>query len=277
MCVLRCLHWCDPLLWYCWDQAQNDCEALCDQRVLERLEGEERREYGVILLSMADDKYARSPGTTSMANGGKNIKACIGAIARFKRYPQGVALGSWCVAVVLAVACLVGAGQAAAVPDGQEYGSIPLAAARLNRPTTVAGALDTYAKAVLNNSPLYLYMVSPPEETEELFQRASRPPYENGMELDDLFDELGFWRDRAWLAEWAVMDLLPDGAGGYTGTLFFAPVDGVETKGIVVQQVAVRPSGDHWIVEPLGEQQVWAIQAEEDPHYLPNYHVRKEL
>ena len=39
MCLLRCLHWCNPLLWYCWDRAQNESEALCDQRVLERLEG----------------------------------------------------------------------------------------------------------------------------------------------------------------------------------------------------------------------------------------------
>ena len=54
ICLFRCLHWCNPLLWICADLAQNDAESLCDQRVLERLEGEERREYGRILLSMAD-------------------------------------------------------------------------------------------------------------------------------------------------------------------------------------------------------------------------------
>jgi len=37
--ALRCLHWCDPLLWLAFDKADNDREALCDQRVLERLEG----------------------------------------------------------------------------------------------------------------------------------------------------------------------------------------------------------------------------------------------
>ena len=92
VCALRCLHWCNPLIWYCCDRMQNDCEALCDQRVLERLEGEERRAYGVILLSMADGRYARAPGTSSMANGGRNIKARIQAIARFRRYPAGMAL-----------------------------------------------------------------------------------------------------------------------------------------------------------------------------------------
>ena len=277
MCVLRCLHWCNPLLWYCWDQAQNDCEALCDQRVLERLEGEERREYGVILLSMADDKYARAPGTTSMANGGKNIKARIGAIARFKRYPQGVALGSWCVAVVLAVTCLVGTGGAVEMPQYDQRGRFALTAALINRPTTVAGALDTYAKSVLCDSPIYFAMVVPEKGRSQVWQ-AAREPFEE-EELDDSpFSDLGYvWSRPAWQSEWSVMNLWPDGAGGYTGTLFFTPMDGDETKGIVVQQVAVRPSGDYWTVEPLGEQQVWAIQAEEDPRYLPAYHVLKEL
>ena len=38
ICLFRCLHWCNPLLWICADLAQNDAESLCDQRVLERLE-----------------------------------------------------------------------------------------------------------------------------------------------------------------------------------------------------------------------------------------------
>ena len=259
MCLLRCLHWCNPLLWSCWDRAQNDCEALCDQRVLERLEGEERRDYGVILLSMADDRHARTPGTTSMANGGTNIKHRIASIARFKRYPRGVGLGSWCVAAVLAVACLAGAGQAAAVPDGREYGSIPLAAARLNRPATAAGALDTYAMALLNNSPLYLYMVSPAEEAPALFRAACRPSHENGLELDGgLFDELGFWKSNgAWMAEWSVMNLISDGDGGYTGALFFLPVEGTGAERGVTQQVAVRLDGAFWTVEPLSGLEVW--------------------
>ena len=108
ICLFRCLHWCNPLLWICADLAQNDAESLCDQRVLERLEGEERRAYGVILLSMADGRYARAPGTSSMANGGRNIRARIQAIARFRRYPAGMALVSVCIAAVLALPALFG-------------------------------------------------------------------------------------------------------------------------------------------------------------------------
>ena len=109
ICLFRCLHWCNPLLWYCADRAGNDLESLCDQRVLERLEGEDRRDYGRILLSMADEKYARAPGTSSMANGGKNIRRRIEAIARFKKYPAGMGLVSGCILLVLAVFLTVGA------------------------------------------------------------------------------------------------------------------------------------------------------------------------
>ena len=257
VCALRCLHWCNPLIWYCCDRMQNDCEALCDQRVLERLEGEERRAYGVILLSMADGRYARAPGTSSMANGGRNIKARIQAIARFRRYPAGMALASGCVAAVLALTCLGGVSGAAEVPGGTDRGALALAQAQLNRPTTVAGALDTYAKAILCDSPVYFSMVLPEAERECVWQAGLAPHDE--AELEDVldtspFNELGFhWHSPSWLAEWSVMNLLPDGAEGYTGTLFFSPLSEDNTYGIVYQQVAVRPDGDFWTVEPLGD------------------------
>ena len=270
ICLLRCLHWCNPLLWYCWNRAQNDSEALCDQRVLERLEGEQRREYGVILLSMAEDKYARAPGTTSMANGGRNIKDRIGAIARFKRYPRGVALGARCVAVVLAVTCLAGTGGAVAVPEYDQRGSFAMTAAMLNRPTTVAGALDTYAKAVLCDSPVYFAMVTPEEERAQVVQ-AVEEPFEEVDLYASPFSDLGYrWTRPAWQAEWSVMNLMTDGTGGYTGTLFFVPLEGDETKGVAVQQVAVRPEGEFWTVTPLGELESWMGFAEDGaPRWLP--------
>ena len=257
LCALRCLHWCNPVLWFCWDRAQNDCEALCDQRVLERLEGEERRQYGVILLSMADDRYARAPGTTSMANGGKNIKARISSIARFKRYPRGMGFGSGCVAAVLAIACLAGTSGAVDIPDFDQRGPLALARAQVNRPTTVAGALDTYAKALLCDSPLYYAMVAPEASRQAAVEAASAPYRES--ELEDYlysapFHDLGFrWSRPSWQAEWSVMNLLPDGAGGYTGVLLFTPMRGDEAQGLAWQPVAVRPLGEFWTVEPTGE------------------------
>lgn len=257
MCVLRCLHWCNPFLWYCWDRAQNDSEALCDQRVLERLEGEERREYGVILLSMADDKYARSPGTTSMANGGQNIKARISSIARFKRYPQGVGLGSACVAAVLAVACLGGTVGAVELPGQNASGSLELARARLNRATTPAGALDTYVKALLADSPAYLVMAAPEEAQDELFAAARA-----GEKLDTPYplEPLGLSEASCAQADWVVYNFLEGSDGNYTGLLvldayrtWFAGIYEDGQPVAVSQPVRVLRQGDFWAVEPLDE------------------------
>ena len=73
ICALRCLHWCNPLVIYCANRALNDMESRCDQYVLENIEGEERREYGRILLSMANERFSKTAGSTSINYGGKNI------------------------------------------------------------------------------------------------------------------------------------------------------------------------------------------------------------
>lgn len=257
MCVLRCLHWCNPLLWYCWDRAQNDSEALCDQRVLERLEGEDRREYGVILLSMADDRYARAPGTTSMANGGKNIKARISSIARFKRYPKGVGLGSGCVAAVLAIACLAGTVYAVELPGPYASGSLELARARLNRATTPAGALDTYVKALLADSPSYLMMAAPEEELPELFAAARA---RDGLDAPYPLEPLGLSEDSGAQADWVVYNLLEGHDGSYTGLLvldtystWFAGIYEDGQPVAVSQPVRVFRQGNFWAVEPMDE------------------------
>ena len=58
--------------------------------------GEDRRDYGRVLLSMADSRAVRVPGATTMANGARAIQARIQAIARFKRFPGE---WPWCPAV----------------------------------------------------------------------------------------------------------------------------------------------------------------------------------
>lgn len=116
-CLLRCLHWCNPLVWYVGGRIACDMESLCDQRVLERLTGEERRDYGRILLSMTNEKYASAVGTTSLSNGGRNIAKRIQAIAHFKKYPKGMALASVCICVLLA-GPLFGSVSAMAMPEG---------------------------------------------------------------------------------------------------------------------------------------------------------------
>lgn len=270
MCVLRCLHWCNPFLWYCWDWAQNDCEALCDQRVLERLEGEERREYGKILLSMAGDRYARAPGTSSMANGGANIKRRITAIARFKRYPAGISLAAGCIGVVLGVGCLMGAAQAVDLSELSPELPLALAQTRLSRPTTPAGALDTYVKAVLSGNGLYLSMVTPQEELPDLVERL-----EAGRLQSDPLDLTGVLREvrlyyvhqsrdgipyRSYLADWSVYEFIEHPDGSYTGLLVldghYWIKEAWDTKILVLYQyVQVASQDGGWTVTPLSE---WA-------------------
>lgn len=172
-CLIRALHWCNPFMHYVLDRVGNDLESLCDQRVLERLEGEERREYGGILLGMANAKYARAPGTSSISNGGKNISRRIAAIVRFKLYPRGMALASVCIAVVLATPLLLGTASA----DTGHMHSSPqsglarsLAAVRTTRCRTPAAALDTYAKGILRDNGIFLAAASPFEKHEELYE-----------------------------------------------------------------------------------------------------------
>lgn len=171
-CFCRALHWCNPIVRLLLNRVGNDMESLCDQRVLERLHGEDRRNYGISLLAMANDKYPRAVGTTSLSNGGKNIAQRIEAIVRFKRYPRGMVLASVCVVVVLAASCLVG------MVDKEEplYGMMyfgpktdrEVAVSHLNYCTTVAGALDTYAKGIINESSLCLAMATTGETQKEM-------------------------------------------------------------------------------------------------------------
>ncbi|OUQ21232.1 hypothetical protein B5E80_16620 [Flavonifractor sp. An135] len=246
LCLLRCLHWCNPILWYCFDRVQNDCEALCDQRVLERLEGEDRRDYGHILLSMANEKYARAPGTSSMANGGKNIRRRIQCIARFKRYPAGMALGAVCCTLVLTVGCVAGRAEAGTLSASPAWGSSPAKVLTLvldGRPTTVAGALDTYVKGLVERNPLWLAAAAPAEELPGALEVIS-----SGVSPD--------WPLPEEPLDWKIYNLWGTGAG-YQGTLC---LQNYETAGggegdppVYTQEVLVVPQYQGYAVEPLGE------------------------
>ena len=259
ICLLRCIHWCNPLLWYCANRAGNDLEALCDQRVLERLEGEDRRDYGRILLSMANDRYPRAPGTSSMANGGKNIRRRIESIARFKRYPAGMALVSVCVAVVLAAPLMLGVkangvySEEGRLADEADI-ELTLASARTVWCTTPAGALDTYGKALLEQRGAYRAMCAPLELYREIAlemkwnqSHHKWPTWETG--LPD-------WPDKE--EGYCVYNLEQVEEGVYQG-LMVVKVLGDESgepapQGrdyVAVQQVQAEQEGGRWVVVPL--------------------------
>ena len=142
-------------------------ESRCDQYVLESVVGEERREYGNILLSMTTEKFSKTPGSTSIHNGSKNIRARIENIARFKKYPKGMKLVSVCVLILLAVTLLTGTevGTISASAVSRQW---MLASARSTPCTTYAGAFDAYGKAILTRNGYYRAMCAPEDMQKEL-------------------------------------------------------------------------------------------------------------
>lgn len=286
--LFRCLHWYNPVLWYAFDKMGQDREALCDQRVLERLEGEERRDYGRCLLAMADDKAVRIPGATTMANGARGVKARIEAIARFKRYPQGMALASGCITFALALALVAGA-PVQALMDGAytevavntpQSTSQALATGQLYRATTVAGALDAYGKGLLlrwrfpDTALMCQAMARSPEEMPAVLE-ARENPIPTGLNLDSMsYQEMmdtAFPAQNWWSTGPQFRGLVADGQGGYLcQVLWYRDVDElvlIEEERPIPQDgenwpveylchtVQVRPDGRHWTVSLLAETQ----------------------
>lgn len=255
--LFRCIHWCNPLIWLCADWAGNDLESLCDQRVLERLEGEDRRDYGRILLSMADEKYARAPGTSSAANGGRNIARRIEAIARFKRYPAGMALASVCVALVLAAPLVAGTRAAGlAVSGSGSLGELDyaMASARTVPCTTCAGAFDAYGKALLTGKLLYRAMCAPLSQQNELAElyRARQVGLwdreANGLPgLPESGEQEGY----------RVYNLTQVGENAWEGLMVIrifnldAPGDQRTYLWLAVQQLRAEKEGNRWVIVPL--------------------------
>ena len=226
ICLLRCIHWCNPLLAYCANRALSDMEARCDQAVLECLEGEERRDYGRILLSMANEKFAKTPGSTCINNGGKNIRRRIEAIARFRRYPQGMRLVSACIIVVLIFSVVVGI-QPEKVYAESRFSRAALAAAKSTPCMTYAGALDSYAKSVLEDSSTYRYMCAP-ADMQEIIWKAVCEDGEYSWQPEGGFG-MSAWFDRS--AGYYIYNLVPCGEDAYEGLLVLKDA-GVPKNGI---------------------------------------------
>ena len=270
--ALRCLHWCNPFLWFVFDKTGNDRESLCDQRVLERLEGEDRRDYGRCLLAMADDKAMRTPGATTMANGARAVKARIEAIARFKRFPQGMGLVSGCIVFALSLSLVAGVPVSAAgtddtveTPDGGNPAILALAAQ--NRATTVAGALDAYGKALYHwyqrpgTGLLCAAMVTAPEDMPAVLAANAKV---NEERVED-WSLLEHW----WQTGPVFRGLTADGGDGYLCQVFWFRDVELASKNdplwpeedepwpteYLCHTVHVQPDGSYWTVEKLAETQ----------------------
>ena len=255
ICILRSIHWCNPLLNYCANRAINDMESRCDQYVLESIKGEECREYGHILLSMTNEKYADTPGSTSINNGGNNIRDRIEAIARFKKYPKGMELVSICVWIVLTFS-LVGGVQASSIYKPYKAIDTGLAFARSVSCTTAAGAIDSYAKSVLDQNGYYRAMCAPETDQQHISDILNErqdnniyPEWDNGIK-EWPKTENGYYIynyrecDNNTFEGLFVIELgyPPNGKTGEDGKMYLA-----------VQNIRVKKENGRWVVETLEE------------------------
>ena len=292
-CILRCLHWFNPLMHIVINRIENDMESLCDQRVLERLVGEERRVYGNILLSMANDRFARAPGSSSISNGGKNIARRIAAIVRFKKYPRGMTLVSVCIVLVLLCPTLLGSAHAAGTdaytPDHDELAQA-MALSRIRRCTTVAGAIDTYAKGLMCENGIYIATASPLNRQQALTEtmRQNRGTYhyawhlDGGAELENVDVSRGY----------ELYELTEQADGSYTAYLLFA-VNGVDESLLDISEYndereaafgccVILPirvffeSG--WVVEEYAARSVLAVRPDQSQYtYHDSLPFRRQL
>lgn len=169
--IVMSLHWVNPFMSYVFNQIRNDMEILCDQRVLESIEGEERRDYGRILLDMTNESYPKAFCTTSISNGTAQIKKRIESIVRFKKYPKQMFLLSLCIMALLTP--IVFGGRTIAninneVNNQFQY-EYAMASARLTRIETLAGAIDTFAKGIIRDNESFI-LAALPNNKKDLYE-----------------------------------------------------------------------------------------------------------
>lgn len=260
-CVFRALHWCNPFLWYVVNRIENDTETCCDQRVLECIEGEERRLYGKTLLAMANNRYARMPGTSSISNGEKNITRRIEAIARFKKYPRGMSFVLFCMTLLLASTTIEGQAAVTASswqrPSKESELDYALAESRLQRCTTLAGALDTYAKSILYQNGIYLALASPLSDQAALEAEMRRSiadgwvAYHVDRKFSDapemvVYEQGGYY----------ILNLRQCSDGSYEAFLLFASLNGRTSENrMPTLELPVRAyeEKEGWVVKRTGE------------------------
>ena len=255
--VFRSIHWCNPLLWGVFNKVNNDIEELCDSRVLSLLEGEARRNYGNILLSMVNEKYASLPGTSSAANGGKNISSRIKTIARFKQYPASSTVINVCITLVLAVLLLTGNFAFTISADAKgNYSDIEndylFAAARTVRCHTPASAIDTYAKAVLQNNGYYRACCSAVSEHKAIAEEMQSNKENNVTPLWDSGLEYSPYNGNSY----SVHNLRANDDESYCAIIAFNvyPTENIENKDFLAyQKIRISKEDGRWIVTPLAD------------------------
>ena len=189
--AVRIVNWCNPVMWFVLNRIQNDSEAFCDQRVLERIEQDQHKAYGHQLLDLARSKYPTVIGTTTMANGKRNIKRRLKRMVDFSHVPKGHGAAAFCITLLLTLSCVANASMpepdfdTSNVTDARSMEKM-LVNAQLYRTRTPEEALNIFCKALEEGNMGYMALVIPPDEWEEY----ERWVWEIGKTGDDAYTAL---------------------------------------------------------------------------------------
>ncbi len=100
--IILSLHWFNPLVWVAYILLCRDIESACDERVIRKMNDEDKKAYSSVLLSLS--LPSRKVRACPVAFGEAGVKQRIKAVANYKK----PAVWICAVAVVLAVALCVG-------------------------------------------------------------------------------------------------------------------------------------------------------------------------
>lgn len=166
--AVRILNWCNPVMWMILNRIQNDSEAFCDQRVLERIEKEQHKQYGNLLLDLARSKYPTVVGTTSMANGKRNIRRRLKRIVDFSHVPSGHGVAACCITLLLTLSCVANATVSEPDFDTDVSDKVSmermLKTAQLYQVQTPEEAVNIFCRALEDANMGYMALIVPPDE-----------------------------------------------------------------------------------------------------------------
>ena len=147
--ITLCIHWFNPFLWLVKREISENCEISCDEAVIERLNGREKRIYGDALLSVArsgvnSHNETMAAISASMCNEGKNLKKRLEAIMSAKRKTKNIVIIS-----ALLTAALI----TVSIFIGNYFGAIVSMASNANNATAQEVALGAKQEIVQEAAP----------------------------------------------------------------------------------------------------------------------------
>ncbi len=104
VCLVKCIHWFNPIVYYMARQIEIECEISCDLAVTEYMNKDEKIGYADTILELVSAGAKNFPLTTGVATNNGFLKRRIRAIAKRQKRGKVIKLLS----ITAAVVCLIG-------------------------------------------------------------------------------------------------------------------------------------------------------------------------